>query len=437
MPPAGYPIYPQGGVPGYPYPYGAYPGPAYPGYFMMPPPVKRDTYRLTIGIISIVLLSITLLGGGLFALILGLGAVIGTLNNSLASLSLLLFLSSMALIGGSFGLYFAIRALMERPSAQVRLPSAWVPLGLTVVVLGAGIVQHDAGLPQAPAPLEALLLMLSGILPALTILAFTSQRLGNPSTWRRVWMSFLSGTFLATLLATITELIAGGFLVALLHVDAVNIQQLNSGNPNQILAVFLLASVVAPLAEEGFKPVGPLTMIGRIRSQAEAFLLGMAAGMGFAIFETIGYIGQGGADWILVAMERVGAGLVHGVGAGMATLGWFYLIRGRGITNRYAKGIGCIAYAVLQHGIYNGSTFLALIPGPLGDLLNSPIWFFGLPEQGAIVIPLAIYAGILVVLIRVTGALRSAPPPAEKPAPAPIPAPLMMPAAPMPSGGAQ
>ena len=56
---------------------------------------------------------------------------------------------------------------------------------------------------------------------------------------------------------------------------------------------------------------------------------GLAGGIGFDMFETVGYIGQGQADWIYVAIERVGAGLLHGVGAGMSALGWYYLIAAR------------------------------------------------------------------------------------------------------------
>ena len=79
--------------------------------------------------------------------------------------------------------------------------------------------------------------------------------------------------------------------------------------------------MVAPLVEEGVKPLGAILVMPRIRSASEAFLLGLAAGIGFDFVETIGYIGMGEADWISVAIQRVGAGLLHGVGAGMGALG--------------------------------------------------------------------------------------------------------------------
>ncbi|HKD76227.1 MAG TPA: PrsW family glutamic-type intramembrane protease, partial [Ktedonobacterales bacterium] len=272
-------------------------------------------------------------------------------------------------------------------------------------------------------------------------------RLGEPSTWRRVWMSFMSGMFLATIVAALLELIASAVLATFLQAGSPNVSQLNTNNPSELLLTGLLLSVIAPLAEEGLKPVGPLVILGRLRGPAEAFLLGMAAGIGFDVFETTGYITQGQADWIIVAVERVGAGLLHGVGAGMATMGWYYLFRGRGASNRYLKGFGALAYAVLQHGIFNGSNFLEIIPGPIGDAMRAPVWFFGLPETGIVYLFIVIYAIIIGVLLTVTYYLRQSPlnrppeavmaasPPPQAPAAPPYPAAYpQMPPAPSPAG---
>ncbi len=446
--PPGYPQYPQGGYgayywPQYPYynqyPYGqqypyAYQPYAYPFPYAMPgqPARRRDTYQLVVSIISIVLLSFVILGGliaGVFVL-LGLVAAQSTQSQSLSLAALLPLLAVVALAGGGVGLYFTIRVLMHKSSAMARMPSFWVPLGLTALALGVGITEHAAQSPQGPALLQAPLLLLAGILPAITIFALTNERLGEPSTWRRAWMSFLSGMFLATIFAGILELIASVVLAILLRAGSTNVSQLNTNSPSELLFTGLLLSVIAPLAEEGLKPVGPLVILGRLRGPAEAFLLGMAAGVGFDIFETTGYITQGQADWIVVAVERVGAGLLHGVGAGMATLGWYYLFRGRGASNRYLKGFGALAYALLQHGLFNGSNLLVILPGPIGDAMRAPVWFFGLPETGIIYLFVVIYAIIIGVLLTVTYYLRHSPlnrPPEIVPAASP---PSQVPAAP-------
>jgi RsiW-degrading membrane proteinase PrsW (M82 family) len=417
--PPGYPAYQQP-LPGYPAAPNPYPGYAPYGYYpylVLRPP--RDTYRFTVGIVATVLVSLTLLVGLLLLLSFAGLSIVGA-TDDLAIASLLGLGTVLALGGGGVGLYFSIRAIMGKGSAPVRLPPYWVPLALTAAILGVGIIQHDAGLPQAPALLEVPLLLLAGIMPAVATFTFTAQRLGFPTTWRRVWLSYLSGTFLATLLALILEGIASNLLASFLQTDTGSLVT-NANDTNQLIAEVLLAAVVAPIVEEGFKPVGPLVIIGRLRSPAEAFLVGMAAGIGFAILETTGYIGSyGGADWVIVAVERIGASLIHGVGAGMATMGWYYLFRGRGVPGRFAKGFGGLAYAVAQHAIFNASSYLQALPGSFGDFLNTPISLLGLPERLDIVIPFAIYVAIIFVLVRVTRDLRpTAVPPAESPAPAP------------------
>jgi RsiW-degrading membrane proteinase PrsW (M82 family) len=417
-PPPGYPGY----APGY-QGYG-YAPPMYP--VLMPPPrPKRDTYRLVISIISIVGISLTLVAGLILLLIVALTAAFG-LGNSLTLLGLLGYAGVMAVAGGGVGLYLTIRALMGRPSAWLRLPPFWAPLGLEVVVLGAGVAQHMLGLPQAPAPMEVLLVWLSGILPALGFFTLAAERLNFPSTWRRVWMSFLSGSFLAVLIAIILELVAQVALTIILQAGTGSLTNVDPNNGSQILLVFLIVSVVAPVVEEGFKPTGPLTMMGRIGTPSEAFLLGMAAGMGFAILETMEYITTGSADWIVIALIRLGAGLLHGTGAGMATMGWWYLTRGRGVPNRVLKGLGAIFYAMLQHGLFNGSTLLEIVPGPIGQALQQPLWFFGYTESTALLVPFAIYVGIFVVLLAVTRTLRRRDTPTTAAEPAPEPATSVM-----------
>lgn len=429
VPAPGYPVYPQGGYYGYPLP--AYTPQGYPApypYFAYPPigysapRAPRDTYRLVVGIICTVLLSITVIIGLLTSVLLLLGTTLNLngFNSSLSLLAVVSFVALFATVGGGVGLYFTIRALLGRPSAVARPPTFLIPLGLTLLVLAVGVTMHNANLPHGSPLVETPLVLLSGILPAVTIFAFTAQRLGYPTTWRHAWLSFLSGAFLATLLALILELVASGILITVLRVDSGAVNQISTNSFPDFIAAFLLLSVVAPLAEEGFKPVGPLIIIGRIRGPAEAFLLGMASGIGFDIFETTGYISQGQADWISTAVVRVGAGLLHGVGAGMGTLGWYYLTRGKGVPQRWQKGFGALAYAVAQHGIFNGANFLAAIPGPIGNALQTPVWFFGLPQTGDIYLFVVFYAAIICFLLWITKQLRQQPPaPSVETPPAP------------------
>ena len=435
----GYPTYPQG-LPTFsapnpppgsaqngnqPYGYSAYGAPAfsspytypyaYPVYpvYWKPRRAPGETHALVVSWIVTVFGGLSILCGMIFGLVIGLLAAVPT-GEGLATLAVLVELTVAPIVAGGFAVYYGIRGILRKPSPRFSIPSPLFFLALTVLVLGAGVVfWHLTPAPGSPG-LILPLVFLAGILPAFTILAFTARRLGLPSTRRHVWMSLLYGLTLAPLLAIILEVIA---LVVVSRISGVGSASLgvpsnSASDPLLLIVLLLTVSLVAPVVEEGVKPLGAVLLMRRLRTPASAFLLGMAAGVGFDIFETIGYIGQGQADWITIAIERVGGGLLHGVGAGMATLGWYYLINGRGVSRRWLRGIGCILYAVVQHAIFNGVFVVTLIPG-LGNWLSQS-WYIGrLPFQNADFLDLALYVLILWLLYVVTGRLgRGARPPA-------------------------
>jgi RsiW-degrading membrane proteinase PrsW (M82 family) len=367
---------------------------------------------------------LSLVGGLLLGLLTAVSALMGA-QNSLEVLASDGGLTLAALLGGVAGLVYGILAILRRPSPRFGFPRAWIFLGLTALAIGGGVVLWNA----LPAPGSALailpLVFLAGLLPVLTILAFTARRLRFPTTWRHLVLSVAFGAVAATVLASILEailliaivviLIALGFPLG----AAVGPNNFNPSSPGQVIAVLLLVSVVAPIVEEGLKPLGVVLLMQRLRGPNEAFLLGLAAGLGFAVVETLTYFGMGQADWIDVAIGRVGAGLLHGVGAGMGALGWYYLIRGKGVSRRWLRGFGALLYAVLQHAIFNGSTLITLIP-PVRRILAAPIYLGRLQLGGDTWVPFIFYAIILGVLIVVTGRLRRLSPDVLPPKTAPI-----------------
>ena len=169
--------------------------------------------------------------------------------------------------------------------------------------------------------------------------------------------------------------------------------------------IFLIVAIVGPMVEETIKPLAVVLYIGRMRSASETFLLGMACGIGFALVETVGYIGSGYHDWLAVAIERTGAGLLHGVGAGMVALGWYFLVHAE--KYRVLIAVGFWSYAVLQHVVWNATAVLGLLPGPIGSTINS--WNLNL---GFVTLPfieiLNIIEAILILLFffYITGRLR-------------------------------
>ena len=400
------------GYPGY-YPYYAYP------FAWRPRRAPTETLALVVSWI------VTVLGG----LAVAMGLLLGALtipglfaggSDSLAIQSDLIAFVLGPLVGGVFALYFGIRGILRRPSARFTLPNPWLFAGLALVALVAGVVLWHARSVPGTALATAPLLIASGVLPAFAVLALTSWRLRQPSSRRHVWMSLFYGLTLAPVLAIILEVLLAGVIGILFQRNLAQSlsQPDNPTDPTQVLIFLLTVSAVAPLVEEGVKPLGAVLLMRRVRTPASAFLMGVAAGVGFDILETVGYIGMGEADWVDVAIGRVGAGLLHGVGAGMAALGWYYLINGKGVRLRWLRGFGGILYAVAQHAIFNGSNLLGFVPGPIGDWMQKPLYIGRLPLDGGTALFLVYYAVILGVLVYVTGRLARSPATPEAPIPA-------------------
>lgn len=416
-----------------PYPgtavYNAPPGNEYPNgnYYAwppIPPKARRDTYLLVVGIISFVSSCIAVLAGLVCVVLLALVSVMPTNvpSNQFAGVILFLTLGIAGIVGGGFCLYHSMRSLFFRkPSGVVRLPQFWIFLLFYLITLGLGYMLHTMGRDITVPQLTAVLVYLGAIFPALAILALGIRRLRlpgsnlGPTTWRRLTLSLVSGATLAILLASILELV---ITVLLVGGQSLNpfwsfIQQgeIDTGDTTTFLALILLA-VVAPLVEELVKPLAVVVLIGRVNSKAEAFALGLACGIGFNIVETTGYISSGYSDWLNIALVRSGAGLLHGFGAAMMALGWYYLTspkEGR-LRKRLWLGLGCGAYAIFQHSLWNGSWGLALVPGPVGEFVQQ--WALNIgplsidaPELFNIIELL----GILLFFVYMAGRLRLRP----------------------------
>lgn len=372
-------------------PYGYYPGYGYPPYWYpygwQPARPKRNGYQLTVSIIAFVGSILSLLTGLLCALFFLLIVVLPTASSMPADqrfggLMEFFAFAVAGVVGGSFGLYHSIRALfMQKPSAPFKLPWFWTFLALYMVVIAIGSVLYFTGQSVASLPLTIFLISLAGILPAMTILSLGIRRIHFPrdaqwpTTWRRFSVALVSGATLAILLALIFELVLSVLVsrgLGLQNISLDNPDQPIPNDPRVIGFMFILVSVIAPLVEEAVKPLAVVVLIGRIKSAAEAFVLGLAAGIGFDLVETTGYMGMGYKSWLEVALQRSSAGLLHGFGAGMAALGWYFITHPKSTkkVNNVVLAFGCWGYALLQHAIWNGSFGLQLLPAPIGPYLD-------------------------------------------------------------------
>ncbi len=422
-PPPGY----NGYAPYPPYPPAAY----YPygPYAWQQPEPKRDPYLLGVGIAALVGASLVFLAGLACLGLLALLSIAPQQNVSASSLfaSYVLFIAFAitGVVGGVAGLYHSIRQVfLRKPSRDFSLPRFWIFVILYLIVVGIGLLLHTQGKDVAYPPLTVVLILLAGIFPALAVLALGVRRLhfprtaSWPTTWRRFTLALLCGATLSIIIAGVLELVAGILLVhgqtanPLLCADQPNAPSCQ--NPGIYTLLLIMVSVIAPIVEETVKPIGAVVLMGRIRSAAEAFVLGLACGIGFDLIETTGYISSGYNDWLNVALIRTGSGLLHGFGAAMVALGWYYLIHGK--NRRFLLAFLCWLYAVLQHALWNGSWGLVLIPGPIGNYFNNTnvnIGPYPIPAYEIINIVEALF--MLAFFVYMTGRLRTRTPASPSP----------------------
>jgi RsiW-degrading membrane proteinase PrsW (M82 family) len=122
-----------------------------------------------------------------------------------------------------------------------------------------------------------------------------------------------------------------------------------------LIGLLLLVAFVIPLIEEIMKPLGLIVLARRKPSPSQGFVAGMICGAGFAFLETSGALaGTAGADWTLLAITRLGTGLLHITASGLMGWGLASLITLKK-PGRFWKAY--ISAAAL-HGTWNGFAIL-------------------------------------------------------------------------------
>jgi RsiW-degrading membrane proteinase PrsW (M82 family) len=304
----------------------------------------------------------------------------------------------------------------RRASGPLRLPSAtWLAVG-AVVAIGVGQLLLWARTALLFWPV----FVLAAALPPLVALAVAAQRIGAGTTWRRALAGLLAGSLLAThltiLLTAAVSILAYALVLPLRNLTA---HVLASRDLEQLfyspaLAFALVgAAVVAPVVEELTKPLGAILLARRLRGPAEAFLVGMAGGVGFAIVENMLYESAGSTLWAGIATLRGIGGVLHPLNAGMVAVGW-YGVR-NGLPGAWRRLVGLYGLAVGAHAAWNGG--LTILLSGLGVyFFGADTWrldVFGIGQPGVVLVfmvleALALWRLLVVVTDQLTEPGRAA-----------------------------
>jgi RsiW-degrading membrane proteinase PrsW (M82 family) len=203
-------------------------------------------------------------------------------------------------------------------------------------------------------------------LPVLALLSIGAQRTNAPAG--RIAVQFLFGGTLALLISVV---VAGGLLLALGAVAVLLagqatsmgtlVQALMSGNlsplgdlratPVLLAAAVLGWGILIPLVQEATKALTIPLWPGWEPTRERALAWGLAAGLGFALTESM-WVAAPGADmggWWPSMVTRAGAALVHGMGTALVGVMWW---RGYANGRRLTVVLGYLL-AVVFHAFWN------------------------------------------------------------------------------------
>ena len=269
----------------------------------------------------------------------------------------------------------------------VKLPPWWIPASAYVVAVAVGAGLLRVGVWWLFLPFAAI---------AVTAPLVVVGRLGAPPsgttlTWRRVLPAFVWGALVTPILAITLQLLAaiGAFAAAALGFSLGGQQNITvltqiirrlqgrtftdaqtealirivASQPLVLLVGFFVVVFAGPVTEELGK-FGAALLFGRTRGDGAArdttlmvFLLGLTAGLGFAITENIFYTAQAGsAGWPTQIVVRAVTPLMHGTASALLALGWARQRRAPGgwaLLRGVALAIGLHAAWNLFAGIFS------------------------------------------------------------------------------------
>lgn len=306
---------------------------------------------------------------------------------------------TVALVGLTLAAYSA-HAFRRQGWRDLSLPSEWIWIASMGVAWVCGILLN-ALISGATRHVFSALIVLGAALASAMFLSATLRGLRSPAgraqTGERlgprhlVYLSSALSAALSTTLSLILEgLTFGGMMVAMLVTtrllddqdtfellagaarDPQTLQRLEEmivRSPAALFGLVCIVVFIAPAIEELCKSL-PLLFFARQRSrltERTAILIGVAAGIGFAFVENVGYLSTLTDAWWLVFWFRAGAAVMHGTASGFVGRAWYRelstghframlpdLARGWGVHalwNALAVLVGWFAYREVMEGV--------------------------------------------------------------------------------------
>ena len=279
--------------------------------------------------------------------------------------------------------FYSGRRLLGYPPRSVKSTSGgnWLILFLpTIIILG---YLSQTGPTWSKYTLTIFHILANG-LGILWLLNIVGRKLSQGSALR-YWSSFGGGLVLAPMIAFVVEILLLVLLGLIWWIfiqsqpelkqdlfNMINRMQQSTLTPeiierftNSLLEQpgligtgFIYIAVLIPFVEELIKPAVIWLMLGRNPSPRVGFLMGAAAGAGYALFENL-TIGADIQVWTFVTITRLGTAAVHILTTGI--VGWG--IASAWTEKKYFRLIWSLFASITFHGVWNGLNVLAALSG--------------------------------------------------------------------------
>ncbi len=385
-------------------------------------PQQKTFDWLTAGQFSFSLLAGLLLMGSSLA-----GILMLSLGGSLAGLavtenqlgSALLFSVGLGFAGLLMipSTYFSGRRLFGKPPSASKIwqRSGWLIFSVPILIYLGYLSQANSSWGNFTLPLIHILTNGAAVF---WLLNRVKRKLPGESA-QRFWGVFGSGLTFAPLIALIVELlilILLGILWWMLlqnqpaqrqeFLSLINRLQQSSvtpavfertisrlvESPGVVGTVFIYIAVIIPLVEELIKPIAVWFLLGRNLTPREGFLLGAAAGAGYALFENL-TIAADAEIWTFVVISRLGTAAIHILTT--ALVGWG--LASAWTEKRYLRFLMSLIASVSLHGVWNGLnilTALAEIPSIQPSLGSFGTYFASYAPVGLVILALGALIGL-------------------------------------------
>jgi hypothetical protein len=334
---------------------------------------------------------------GLLALIEGDSEMAQATQATVAALLTMAVMGIPALVMAIRNLFFGRPASHQVPRPAWYSLAALLPLGLALGWLG-----YDRGL--ATWFLGPLGQVLAVGAPA-GLLLVHMRRIGPPIRSRRAWGHFLLGLWAVPFVTIILEAFllvgavilgaAGLSLTAAGRESLRRLQSFASGpaaspesippdflrelalNPAVLIVLVGLLGVAVPITEELLKTASVWPLLRNRLSSAEAFLGGALGGTGFALSEAL-FLTQPAAGWLVTAVARSGATLMHALATAIAAWGLAEGLK----RQRWSRTLVAWLLAISMHGLWNLSAIAVgvsqLAVDVPGEITGSPLLISGI-----------------------------------------------------------